>query len=72
MDKNKEKIKLDLDLLDEVGGGSQMIGSCTGPVCPNCGFDGEHKAVLNYEREGNTITLGETEVYCGNCNAKLL
>ena len=71
MEKNMEKFKLDMDMLDNVAGGAQTVGSCTGPVCPECGFAGEHKAVLNYEREGNTITVGATEVYCGKCNYKI-
>ena len=68
---SKDKVALNDELLDKVSGGQSLGGSAEGPVCPYCGYPGPHAARLNYERVGNEITLGNTEVYCGQCNAKL-
>ena len=72
MGKNKDfegKVELDDDLLDQVSGGDSLWASATGITCPFCGYDGQHKAELEYERTENMTTIGPTKaIYCGSCN----
>ena len=75
MEKNKDfegKVELDDDMLDQVSGGGSLWAAASGLTCPFCGYSGEHKAELEYERTDTMTTIGAIKaVYCGSCNKKI-
>ncbi|MCR5090458.1 MAG: hypothetical protein K6C08_13220 [Oscillospiraceae bacterium] len=71
MDKNKDKVKLNDELLDQVSGGDSISGMTdNGGTCPSCGYGGPHQCTITYDMVDGKWTY-KTVILCGSCGAQI-